>query len=114
MHAPMTIYVAPEYRSLSWAARLMPDDPTQKGFNGQIRLATDTTQMHANTSAGVSGQGNAVIDFSKLGALDEYGGWVVRGEATVITSGIGGHFGLGLYGEGAGLRIVWAAVSLSP
>ena len=113
MHAPMTIYVVPEYRTVSWAARIMGEDDNRESYQGQIRLAADGSQPHASNTAGVSGAHNTPVDFGKLGPRDEYSGWVIRGEAQILTAGAGGHFGLALYGEGAGLRVVWAAASLT-
>lgn len=113
MNAPLTLYVNGNYHHIYWAARLVRD--TRVGieqFAGSLRLTIDSGQPSA-LAGGFAGDETTNVDIGRLGAEDEHDGWTIRGSARLYATGEG-YVGMALYGMGVGLRIAWAAVSLSP
>lgn len=114
MIAPLSLFVVPHLRRLSWVARLVRDttvEMPESGPIGLLRIVSDTSQPMAQ-AASISSSERSNVDVSKLGEADENGGWFVRGDAAVHASQLG-HAGLSVYGTALGLRLAWAAVSLS-
>lgn len=113
--APLTIYVEPELRTLHWAACLVrdhsiPDAAGSRDLLGSLRLVSDTAQP-SSTQGGVAAAQRAVVHLHEH-KLDDKGMVIIRGTASIVPSSPG-HAGVGLYGTGYALRLVWAAVSLS-
>jgi hypothetical protein len=116
VHCPLTLFCAPEYNVLRLVARLQCN-PAFVGklregekLIGQIRLSQDTGQSTPFT-AGLSGNTHPIAA-GDLGAPDAQDGWFVRAQAHLAVP-MEGHYGFGLYGAIAGVRVAWAAVSLA-
>jgi hypothetical protein len=104
---PLTIYMAKELRTLHWRARLVPKT-TGAALFGQVRLAADGNQPGAQN---VSFQPEeSVVDLRALGAPDANDGWTIGGKG-IVSPSTDCYAGFALYGTGAGLRVVWAAIS---
>lgn len=100
---------------LHWRARLLPTPETKtrllagQAVDGSVRVLADSSQGGhvAGVVTSTSGvQGRA------LGPLDARGGWTVGGEAPTHFA-IEGFYGLALYGAMAGIRVAWAAASVT-
>lgn len=114
---PLTMFLSTALRTLHWVARLVPDDahrqPASEGktfTQGSVRLVGDSGQDHARMTT--IANTTPAVDGAKLGKLDAEGGWTVGGDAEVNPSS-DGFYGFGLYGTMPGVRVVWAAVSLT-
>jgi hypothetical protein len=120
MHCPLLVYLDPStaasgiYRAttsiLHWRARLLPAEKGTKP-SGMLRATADTGQATAQ-NAHMAPASSAPTDLTKLGEPDERGGWTVGGEAQLNVP-MKGHYGFGLYGVGPGLRVAWAAASVT-
>ena len=118
MFCPLTIWVDQRYRDLHWRARLLPAEGacTPDGvlipnrLQGGLRLTADGGHTNAFQSS-VSIRGNSP-DAASLGPRDKEGGWTVGGHA-IIQPSQDGFFSFSLYGAMPGLRVAWAALSLS-
>jgi len=117
--APLSIYVTPELRTLTWAARLIREPGSEdRNVIGQLRLVSDSAQP-SSTQGGVGahelssrdGRFANVINIQEI-QPDEAGNLIARGVSRVVASAPG-ISGVGLYGTGQGVRLLWAAVSLS-
>jgi hypothetical protein len=77
---------------------------------GALRVVGDTGQAYAHkTTVTPSGP---PVDVRALGRTDAHGGWTVEGDG-LIHPPMEGHYGFSLYGQMPGVRVVWAALSLS-
>lgn len=113
---PITLYVTRSHHQLSWAARLVVDPtvPERDRFVGLLRLTVDTAQPSAMTGGFVGNdpRGNNLVDVSRLGPPTANGGWIVRGDGRIQSTGEG-FLALGLYGMAPGLAIQWLAVGVA-
>jgi hypothetical protein len=116
--APLTLYVEPEFRTIMWAACIVRDTsrggdvPADAPLSGSLRLVSDSAQPNG-AQGGVSPHDKmrSVVHLDDQ-LLDEHGKLIVRGASRIVPSSPG-FAGVGLYGTGSALRVVWAAVSLS-
>jgi hypothetical protein len=123
MSCPLTLFIpaipnadAPP-RVLSWALRLVPDSQHEKAAadgetftRGSIRLVADSSQVLARISTVAPNE--APIDGAQLGTWDEHGGWTRSGSGR-ITPQTDGYYGFGIYGTMPGVRVAWAAASIT-
>lgn len=100
---------------LHWRARLIPTAETKtrilanQSLDGSIRVIADSSQGgHIAGVAAASGS----VQARQLGSLDGRGGWTVGGEAPTQFA-IDGFYGLSIYGAMSGVRVAWAAASLT-
>ena len=100
------------YRKVHWAARLVAESTSDQHV-GLLRLAATEAywNQHRAVLSEFTGSTN-VVDLSKIGPADEHGGWIVRGNAR-FDAPIPGFYGMGLYGNGFGMRVAWLAVTLT-
>lgn len=120
---PLTLHTLGDpYRVLHWTARLMPSAQALANVSagkapaqGIMRITADAGRGtgHRGVVADDPVNGGNAVDFSKLGKPDECGGWTVYGRAHLFASGEG-YVGLSLYGFGPGMRIAWAAATVTP
>lgn len=118
LFCPLALWLTPAHRLVHWCARLMPDprraeEAKDKGLPdlaGFLRLASDSAQASV-LQAAVAATAQPV-DARTLGKADAYGGWTVGGEAR-ISPGLDGHYGFSLYGTMPGVRVAWAAISVT-
>lgn len=117
MVCPLTMYCLSTMHNLHWAIRLVPDSPhvpaakAGKPFTtGQLRLAGDGNGTHGHHTTVKSEQ--PTIEAARLPALDEHTGWTIEGVSQVNPS-VDGFYGFGLYGTLPGIRVAWAAISLT-
>ena len=119
MAAPMMLYCDPEHPGLHWRARIEPSEAralvmaSGDGlYNGQggLRIAADSGQRTPHSSRLMPVGPN--VDVTKLGKPDARGGWTVGGRATIQCASAG-HYGFALYGNALGLRVLWAAMSVT-
>ncbi len=123
MCCPLTIFIPAAIaadsppRTLHWAIRLVPEvghvAAAKEGARftqGVIRIVADTSQAMARTSA-IATQ-DPPHDGSKLGKLDEHGGWALMGCGRIHPQS-DGYYGFGIYGTMPGVRVAWAALSLA-
>jgi hypothetical protein len=113
LHCPILLFIEPPSARatqvhLHWRARVVSpaDGPTP---SGSLRIAVDTGQVNA-THAHISRA--SAVDMGRLGPRDARGGWTVGGEELVNVP-MRGHYGFGLYGAGPGMRVAWAAASVT-
>jgi hypothetical protein len=113
---PLTIFATKEFKLATWRARLVADANFIEAFRegkvtveGALRLVPDGTQ-HTPFTPGVSQ--NDAVDMRKLPMPDENDGWTVGGQAVVVIPN-DGHYAFGLYGMAPGLRVAWAAMTVS-
>lgn len=114
MFCPLTLYVTKEHRMVHWTARLVSTialsgpgvvDPRR---DGTIQLAASTSR--GNTYQAPLTPKATAKRLLDLGALDADGGWNIGGNAVVNVREEGNH-AFALYGAGAGVRVVWAAIT---
>ncbi len=114
MTAQMALFCDPIYKQMNWRARLVASpeflamDPVSR--QGQLQLVADTSQRTPFNASCVPIDRPVVI--RELGAPDARGGWVIGGRATIAVQ-TEGHYGFSLYGHAPGLRVLWAAVSVT-
>jgi hypothetical protein len=106
------------FAALHWAARLVPepdfvaklDKDIPDLLNGFIRIAIDASQVLPQ-KAGLQ-PSDTGVDIRSLTKqkLSKRGDFLVQGRATLRVP-TDGHYGFGLWGYAAGLRVVWNAVS---
>ena len=109
------MYVPKERRRVQWCARLVPDTRAianareGKPFDGMLRLVGDSAGHghHASLT-----QDQKPVDMRALGALDARDGWTIRGAASLHPS-VDGYYGFSLYGTAPGIRVAWAALSVT-
>jgi hypothetical protein len=116
MSAQMVLFCDRDRTLLHWCARLAQTEESEARRlagtrpQGQLRLAADTSQRTPHALK-LTPQGPPV-DVSQLGAPDARGGWLIQGKSTLACPGEG-HYGLALYGYAPGLRVLWAAVTVT-
>jgi hypothetical protein len=110
MVAPLTLYCTPEFRGLTWRARLVPEHDGP--YDGMVRFASDSGQR-SPLRGSYSALDDRFTTLRDLPQADAEGGWVVGGEG-VVGVGSEGHYGYSLYACAPGLRVVWVAASLAP
>lgn len=114
--APLTLYMHPDVRGLSWAARLVPRPGAARGgrAEGMVRFVSDSGQR-TPMRAGYQEIGEKPILFRDfdLSSPDEHGGWTIRG-AGLSSVGPEGFYGFSLYGMAPGLAVAWVAASVAP
>jgi len=118
MICPMCIYSRSDLTRLHWAIRLTADpellsrivENPDLGFDGFLRVVPDGNQATVYRAGLVSD--DPMVTFRALRAPDKAGGWTVTGSGR-ITMGSEGIYPFALYGQGAGLRVQWAALSVS-
>jgi hypothetical protein len=112
LNCPLTIYLAKELRTLHWAVRLVPASAAARAGlgarSGQLRLTADGNQPGV-VNASYQPEGSPV-DLRALPDADMHGGWTITGKGIVSPSG-DGYAGFALYGAGAGVRVLWAALT---
>jgi hypothetical protein len=112
----MTLFCEPRHRSLHWCARLVATDEVLAMQaagdppHGSLRISADTGQR-TPFHAGVQ-MVDKPVDVRNLGRPDASGGWVIGGQA-LLSCPVEGHYGLGIYGTAPGLRVLWAAVTVT-
>lgn len=112
--APITLFVHPEVRGLTWAARVVPGSERVPGqrTEGMVRFAADSGQripMHA-----AYGELEERAHYaSSFVDPDEHGGWTIGGQGLVSVAAEG-HYGFSLYGMAPGLSIAWVAAAMAP
>jgi hypothetical protein len=117
---PLSIYALHDFHYLHWMARIVPtsdalrdEDGKLKPVRGMLRLVPDGTQL-GGFQAALEGADRDRVDFEKLGAPDEWGGWTVGGSARVRQM-IDAKVAVSLHGSALGpvpqLRVAWAALS---
>jgi hypothetical protein len=117
MSGKLALFAHPDFKVLSWAAKLVVDGTSpEKDLppRGQLRIAVDTTQT-MSVGATISSTAHSCVSLDALADVPpdvEDNSWIVRGEANLHASQVG-LVGLSLFGVGGGLRLTWAAVSLS-
>lgn len=116
MSCPLMMLIPQDGKVLHWAVRLTPDDSTKerilKGdtFQGSLRLAADSGQANPNRAA-IKAL-SSPINFQELGMPDADGGWtrISKYEVEVPNTN---HYSFAIYGAAPGLRVSWAAISVS-
>lgn len=100
---------------LHWRARLLPTPETKSKLvagqllDGSLRMTSDSSQGgHVATVATHA----AGVHARQLGSIDGRGGWTIGGEAPTQFA-IDGFYGMALFGTIAGVRVAWAAASLT-
>lgn len=118
MHCPILLYLETQRPGIGskinqsivhWRARVVGEKDGRR--LGQLRLVADTAQATAQNAHIAQGLAKPV-DFAQVGAPDERGGWTVGGEVQLNVP-MSGHYGFALYGTGPGLRVTWAAASVT-
>jgi hypothetical protein len=104
---PMLLHVTSGIGKVHWTARLMARGGRPPS-SGQIRLIADN--QPGTSVGGLSAVENAHVDLAKLREPDALGGWNVGGSTTVNFSG-SGFLSLALHGMGAGIVVMWGAVT---
>jgi len=115
MSCPLTLYVLTQHRRLHWCARLVPETRSLaaaregKPFDGMLRVVGDSAGHghHASLT-----QDSKPVDMRALGKLDVRDGWTIRGDAALHPS-VDGYYGFGLYGTAPGVRVAWAALTVT-
>jgi hypothetical protein len=118
LFCPLSLWLTPTHRNVHWIARLLPDprraaDAKATGLAdllGFLRVAADSTQSavhHAAVAATAQ-----PVDARTLGKTDARGGWTVGGDAR-ISPALDGLYGFSLYGTMPGVRVAWAALSVT-
>jgi hypothetical protein len=114
MACPLTMFVDQAHRTVDWVARLAldPGKPGAKpeDLMGQLRLVGDGAQGGADHASLTPN--TPAVDVRTLAVADEWGGWTVGGRCTMHAPA-DRHYGFSLYGTAPGLRVLWAAVSLT-
>jgi hypothetical protein len=116
IHCPLVIAQVPERETVHWAARLVPASPqwakdiVQGKGAGTLRFSPDTARG-TGTGALLPSETRA-IDGRHLGPVDSSGGWTVGGRAMLATRE-GTYLSFGLYGAMQGVRVAWAALTLT-
>jgi hypothetical protein len=119
MACPLTVFLTSQQKAkLSWCALAVPDAETMRDliagrrpYTGRAQLAGDQSQAIAAKIV-TTGDGG-MVQFDGLGMPQfrkDLGGFLIGGE-TEARVPMDGHYGLGIYGMGRGLRVVWAAVA---
>jgi hypothetical protein len=112
MSCRMVLFCDPLHLNLHWAARLVSAEVSIPASqpHGFLRISADTSQRTPHnvrlTPVGLP------VDTRTLGPQDDRGGWTVGGRALMSCPGEG-HYGMALYGHAPGMRILWAAVSVT-
>lgn len=116
MHASLTSLIFRDLNTVHWAARLVSDatfDEKMKepGFRpgGMIRFVGENREMVSHITVSPD---TPAIDLRELGPKDERGGWTIKGRGHIAPA-FDGHYGFAIYGQGAGLRIVWTAMTVT-
>lgn len=112
MCCPLTMFCTRDYHNVTWVARLSrePETPPRTVFDGTIRMSADSGQASPfNIGLTTDEKPHAMRE---LGKSDNKNGWTIKGRARIQVPQ-DGHYGFALYGAAPGLRVVWAAVSLS-
>lgn len=110
LHAPITVYCKEDLGNLHWLARLAPAGGAPKQLDGSLILVSDAQQPNPLRLGITPDEREPRVEGRALGKLDDRGGWIVGGKARCRVPQ-DGHYGLGLHGAIAGLRVVWLAVS---
>jgi hypothetical protein len=103
MVCPLTMFCTKDYPILQ---KVREGDH----FEGMLRLSADSGQHHPYQAGLVAVE--TPIDLRKLGQADARGGWDISGICQISAVGEG-HYGFALYGAAPGLRVAWAAISLT-
>lgn len=120
---PLTIYhPGGEFRIIHWTARLMPTPAALARMKAGLSAAQGVLRITADVGRGggpratvaddPSHGGNAV-QLDQIGKPDRDGGWTVYGRAQIYVHGES-YTGLTLYGFGPGMRVAWAAATVTP
>lgn len=120
MTSQMTLFCDPVHNCLHWKAKLVPTDeflalPAAQR-QGQLQIVADTGQRTPYNASVVPIDRPVLI--RELGARSPASttaastSWVVGGRATIACQ-VEGHYGFAIYGHAPGLRVLWAAVSVT-
>jgi hypothetical protein len=118
---PLTMFISEDApKNLNWCARIGPAAEALHRINagkeaaqGVLRMAGHEQRGTLRTPVVTDGpMSSNTVEISKLGELDAFGGWTVRGRAKIHVMGEG-CYGLSLFGFAPGLKILWVAASLS-
>jgi hypothetical protein len=116
--APITLFLQPDIKGLTWAARLVPDyrgdalSRSRGRSDGLVRFSADSAQRIPTHGFYTEISGKATL-VRELGDPDEAGGWTVGGDGHLSISGEG-HYGFALYATAPGLRVAWVAAACAP
>jgi hypothetical protein len=114
MTSQMTLFCDPIHKCLHWKAKLVATDefmaqPAAQ-HQGQLQVVADTGQRTPYNASVVPIDRPVLI--RELGSPRTDKSWVVGGRATIACN-VEGHYGFALYGHAPGLRVLWAAVTVT-